>query len=204
MRCTASSAFLGSSSCSCRSTSTTATPLLAELRDAAASPTLAGGRLRSLRRAGSDRELRPCLQACRRALMGKLQAKGLDWKFFQAQSTRDGLRLEVGFDGANPPKAYQLNLFESTVATGDGRLRSLLERVRPAAAPAHQPAQLRAGHRLRRAAVLIQLHRYPASITGAGNHHVTRFRRIFCMQLFVTISLVGRQHIFSQLIGKSK
>jgi hypothetical protein len=45
-----------------------------------------------------------------------LQNKGFDWKFLNLVATRKGVKLEVNFDGANPPKAYQLNMFEAIVA----------------------------------------------------------------------------------------
>jgi hypothetical protein len=31
-------------------------------------------------------------------------------------ATREGVKLEAHLDGANPPKAYQLNMFEAIVA----------------------------------------------------------------------------------------
>lgn len=49
-------------------------------------------------------------------LMAMLQAFGLTWRFLRLVAYRNGVQLEAGFDGANPPKPYQLNLFEDVVA----------------------------------------------------------------------------------------
>jgi hypothetical protein len=48
-------------------------------------------------------------------LRAMLLAKGISWRSLDLRTSHDGVKLEVLFDGANPPRYYELNDFEATV-----------------------------------------------------------------------------------------
>jgi len=52
----------------------------------------------------------------RETIQVALRSKNFNWKFLSLTATSKGVKFEAYFDGANPPKPYQLNMFEAIVA----------------------------------------------------------------------------------------
>jgi len=76
----------------------------------------------------------------RETIQVTLRSKNFNWKFLNLTATPKGVKFEVCFDGANPPKPYQLNIVRGHRGTRTGHPLPPLRDIRDAvpARPAHR------------------------------------------------------------------